>query len=115
MGFLKYVGHYCLKCQSTRDEAIGGQPRCEACGEDLKHVDVSHTPVLFAGYFFLGVLIILVLGVAVTTLMMAWTALVAMALFAVIIGVIAIICILLNKTLMKTKIANSIPDRPFSY
>ena len=78
-------------------------------------MDVSHTPVLFAGYAFLGILIILVLGVAITTLMMAWVALIVLTLFAVIIGVIAIICILLNKTLMKDKIAKSVPDRPFGY
>ena len=108
MGFTKFKGHYCLKCQTHRPEALGAMPRCEQCGTDLRYAEVSHTPAQFAGYFLLGLLLVCVLGVIVMTLIMAVIPIVILAVFSTIFGVLAIICILLNKGMMKGKITKAV-------
>lgn len=119
MGFMKYSGHYCIKCAVPRDEAIGVAPRCEACGSDLKPVEVTYTPCRFAGYFFVLCLLISLISLAVSTFAVGGGSLFLMfiifGLLAVAFAVLAVVCMLVDMTLMKEKMAKSIPDRPFGY
>lgn len=120
MGFARYKGFYCIKCQTPRDEAIGGAPRCEACGADLKLVDVIYTPGRFAGYFFLLCLLVSLISLAVSTFVVSGGSLFSMF---VILGFLAflfltltIVSMLADMVMMKRKVAKSIPDRPlFGY
>jgi uncharacterized protein (DUF983 family) len=119
MGFAKYKGHYCLKCAAARDEAIGVAPRCEACGSDLKQVEVTYTPSRFAGYIFLLCLLISMISLAVSTFVVGSGSLLLMfiifGLLAITFAILAVVCMLVDRALMKEKMAKSIPDRPFGY
>ena len=119
MGFAKYIGYYCIKCGSPRDEAVGVTPRCESCGSDLKHVDVAYTPSRFAGYFFLLCLLISLISLAISTFIVGGGSLLLMfiifGILAVIFTILAVVCIYADMVLMKTKVAKSVPDKPFGY
>jgi uncharacterized protein (DUF983 family) len=108
-----------MKCGTARDEAIGVTPRCEACGSDLKYVELTYTPSRFAGYFFLLCLLVSLISLAVSTFVVGGGSLFLMfiifGLLAVTLALLAAVCMLLDIVLMKEKVAKSIPDRPFGY
>jgi len=104
MGLTHLKGNYCIKCQNLREEAIGITPRCEKCGTDLKYVELPYTPARYAGYVFLGLLALSIIGLVIMTLVWSIVGIIALVMVCIMTGILAVVCMVVNNTMMQKKI-----------